>query len=286
MFEPNSPQEPQWFPRPITDYIESSLDLLERLEEDRQRRLRNIATVAARTPIGLGGVEDRGHAGSTSTHSPKPASCPGSSNEYARYRHYPPLYLTADALIHASYHRNDRSVMNSSTTLGAMSVVTRTNRQFRRGTTPRSTGGTSTTEAMRVDGGSARTLESDGSIRDRGNMNVDDTHETSSHHHQRQSTSLVVFASPPIDPRAGGGYSAAGRRRSVHAPHQYQLQSSGERSRISRSYATRYEEWITPPGITVESQPPGNRAGENIYSQRRDVSQRRRRRRWEEVNVI
>ena len=56
-FEPNTPCEPQWFPRCISDSIESSADLLERLEEDRKRRLRSIANVSARTPIGLGGVK-------------------------------------------------------------------------------------------------------------------------------------------------------------------------------------------------------------------------------------
>jgi len=298
MFEPNSPQEPQWFPRPITNSIESSLDLLERLEEDRKRRLRNIATVAARTPIGLGGVEDRGHAGSASTHSPKPANCPGGANEYSCYRYYPPLSLSAGALSHASYHRNDRLSMNSSTTLAATSVLTRTNRQYRRGTAPRSTGGSSiaTTSAstLRVDGVSARILDADGSNSDRCNINVDDTPETSLHHRQRQlSISSVMFASPLIDPRAGGGYSAGEIRRPARAPHHFQLQSSEERSGISTSYdmnsgampMAREEEWITPPAIAVESQPPGHRAGEDIFNRRRDASQRRRRRGWEELNI-
>jgi hypothetical protein len=298
MFEPNSPQEPQWFPRPITDSIESSLDLLERLEEDRKRRLRNIATVAARTPIGLGSIEDRGHAGSASTHSTKPASCPGGANEYARYRHYPPLSLSAGALSHTSYHRNDLLAMNSSPMLVTTSVASRTNRQYRRGTAPRSTGGSSiaTTAAatIRVDGGSARTLEADVSISDRCNMNVDDTPETSLHNCQRQlSSSSVMFASPSIDPRAGGGYSAGGSRRSTHAPHHFQLQSSGDRSGISTSYdvnsgtmpMAREDEWITPPALTVESQPPGHRSGEDIFNRRRDGSQRRRRRGWEELNI-
>ena len=304
MFEPNSPQKPQWFPRPITNSIESSLDLLERLEEDRKRRLRNIATVAARTPIGLGGVEDRGHSGSASTHSPKPAaSCPGGANEYSRYRHYPLLSLSSAGALssHASYHRNDRLPMNSSTTLATASVLTRTNnRQYRRGTAPRSTGGSSieTTSAatMRVDGGgSARILDADGSISDRCNINVDDTPETSLHHRQRQlSISSVMLASPLIDPRAGGGYSAGGRSRPARAPRDnFQLQSSEERSGISTSYdmhsgampMAREEEWITPPAIAVESQPPGHRAGEDIFNRRRVASQRRRRRGWEELNI-
>ena len=82
-FPPSSIIEPQWFPRPITDSIESNLDLLERLEEDRKRRLRSIANVAARTPIGLGGVEDRAHAGSAGNQSPKPVGG-GGANNYGR----------------------------------------------------------------------------------------------------------------------------------------------------------------------------------------------------------
>ena len=127
MFEPNSPQKPQWFPRPITNSTESLLDLLERLEEDRKRRMRNIATVAARTPIGLGSVGGRGHSGSASTHSPSPQQLSGGANEYSRYRHYPLLSLSsAGALSPRFLSRNDRLPMNSSTMLATTSVLTRT----------------------------------------------------------------------------------------------------------------------------------------------------------------
>jgi len=40
----------------------------------------------------------------------------------------------------------------------------------------------------------------------------------------------------------------------------------------------REEEWITPPAIAVESQPPGHRTGEDIFNRRRVASQHRRRR--------
>ena len=103
-FEPNTPCEPQWFPRPITDSIESSVDLLERLEEDRKRRLTGIANVAAITPIGLGGCEDR-HGGSANHSSPKPKS--GNNNDYSKYRYYPPVEDVA-ASLHTSYQKNER----------------------------------------------------------------------------------------------------------------------------------------------------------------------------------
>src|SRR5210317_1790421 len=93
-FELPRTTEPQWFPRPITDTIESSLDQLERLEEDRRRRLRNIANVAARIPIGLGGTEDRagttGAAGGSGV-SPKPNNLSSRPSNYGRYRYYPPV---------------------------------------------------------------------------------------------------------------------------------------------------------------------------------------------------
>jgi len=110
-FEPNTPCEPQWFPRCISDSIESSADLLERLEEDRKRRLRSIANVSARTPIGLGGVEDRGPG---SGHSPKPKS--GNNNDYSKYRYYPPSTESA-AELHTSYTTNERLTTTPAVTM-------------------------------------------------------------------------------------------------------------------------------------------------------------------------
>ena len=242
-FEPTTPREPQWFPRPITDSIESSLDLIERLEEDRKRRLRNIANVPARIPIGLGGIEDRGHAGSGSGigghQSPKPNSnIVGGCNDYARYRYYPPFDAVPSsssgagaatgtmamgvvdtssmmAALHNSYtvgtndsHRRPRSIPSSS--------VTTRNRIYRRGATPRSSSSaataaaaaSTTTNAMMR--GGRRNNDDDS---DEDSMHVDET-ETTYHHQYLQrisnqsfhsSSSSVQFTSPPLDPHEGGG---------------------------------------------------------------------------------
>ena len=239
-FEPTTPREPQWFPRPITESIESSLDLIERLEEDRKRRLRNIANVPARTPIGLGGVEDRGHAGGSASgchQSPKPppnSSMSGGCNDYARYRYYPPL----DALPSSSASLildtpSDLAALHESYTLGSTdnhqqhsmpsSSVTTRNRIYRRGATPRSASvastTTTTTNNARLAGGTdydEAEEDEDESV----SMNIDES-ETTPHHRFLQrssiqssyysSSSSVQFTSPPLDPRAGGG------RRIIHA---------------------------------------------------------------------
>ncbi|KAL7516155.1 hypothetical protein ACHAWX_001205 [Stephanocyclus meneghinianus] len=90
-FEPHSPIEPQWFPRPITDSFESQLDQLERLEEDRKRRLRSIANVSAKNPIGFCG-ESAGN--SPAVPGTAAASVAGnhrhSQNSYSQHRYYPP----------------------------------------------------------------------------------------------------------------------------------------------------------------------------------------------------
>lgn len=292
-FEPNTPCEPQWFPRPITDSIESSLDLLERLEEDRKRRLRSIANVVARTPIGLGGVEDRGHTGSAGNLSPKPAGAPA-NNAYSRYRYYPPP-SDASASLHTSYQRTDRFM-----TTTPSSVTTRRDRQYRRGTTPRSTtvsSGAMDTTAMRdgartpVDGiGTAATPAAN----DRAYM--DDTQDTSYQRNQsfRSSSSSIAFLSPPLNPRAGGGYSAVGRRQHAvrRPPYHYQRQSPEERSTYNIDTEASpmmdmppVEDYITPPANATASQTPARGQGADIYSQRVAASQRRRRRGWDEINI-
>ena len=245
-FEPNTPCEPQWFPRCISDSIESSADLLERLEEDRKRRLRSIANVSARTPIGLGGVEDRGPG---SGHSPKPKS--GNNNDYSKYRYYPPSTESA-ADLHTSYTTNER--------LTTASVTMR-----RKSKSP--------SREVRIHNG----IPDVSSIMGRRAPPPD-------------------FTSPRLDPRGGGGSSIrASRPRPVY---HYQRQSlSGEMSSynidtsersLSLSHIdtaatpTAEEEYVTPPaGI---HQTPGHGAGEDVYSQRRETGQRRRRG-WDEMNI-
>mmetsp|Transcript_19472 Transcript_19472/g.35028 ORF Transcript_19472/g.35028 Transcript_19472/m.35028 type:complete len:298 (+) Transcript_19472:38-931(+) len=291
-FEPNSPREPQWFPRPITDSIESSLDLLERLEEDRKRRLRSIANVAARTPIGLGGIEDHGHAGSTSNLSPKPAA-PGNNN-YSRYRYYPPP-SEASASLHTSYQRSDRFM-----TTTPASVTTRRDRHYRRGMTPRSAVSSATASAMETtmrDG--ARTpVDGIGTTTPASNANdrayVDDSRETPYRNNQsfRSTSSSVPFMSPPLDPRAGGGSSvAAGRRlvRGVRSPYHHQRQFPEDTFNYNISSAATPvagdDEWATPPAMAPTGQTPGHGQVEDVYTQRRGASHRRRRRGWDELNI-
>ena len=283
-FEPNSPREPQWFPRPITDSIESSLDLLERLEEDRKRRLRSIANVAARTPIGLGGVEDRGHAGSASNLSPKPAA-PGNNN-YSRYRYYPPP-SDASASLHSSYQRNNNRFMTTT----PASVTTR-NRHYRRGTTPRSTVSSTGMETTMRDG--ARTpVDGIGTATPTANDRayMDDSRETP-YQRNNQSSSSAPFMSPPLDPRAGGGSSVmAGRRPShgMHSPHHYQRQSPEEINNYTIDTAATPTvgdgEWVTPPAMATTIQTPGHGQVQDVYTQRRGASHRRRRRGWDEINI-
>ncbi len=332
-FEPTNPREPQWFPRPITESIESSLDLIERLEEDRKRRLRNIANVPARTPIGLGGVEDRGHAGGSASgghQSPKPPNSnmiSGGCNDYARYRYYPPLVALPSssslaavlvdtpsdlAALHESYTRG--STDSQQQPIPSSSVITR-NRIYRRGATPRSASvastTTTTTNNARLVGGTNdddEEDEEDESV----SMNIDES-ETAPHHRYMQPSSIqsyysspssVQFTSPPLDPRAGGG----GGRRIIHAsssstaatstarrqshPHPHHtLHSNHEEAELntnSDNGLLTSTEWITPPVITGALQTPNEQHGpggsRDVYSQRRDTSQRRRRRWWDEVN--
>ncbi|KAL7543644.1 hypothetical protein ACHAXR_013064 [Thalassiosira sp. AJA248-18] len=311
-FEPNTTREPQWFPRPITDSIESNLDLLERLEEDRKRRLRSIANVAARTPIGLGGVEDRGHAGSASNLSPKPVAPGGGSNNYARYRYYPPPSESgsAAASLHTSYQQNDGNRFMTTT---PASVTTRRDRHYRRGTTPRSGAGASSSAStatapsgdnnnstmMRdgartpVDGfGTATTPAAN----DRAYM--DDSHETttSSYHRVNRLSSSAAFMSPPLDPRAGGGGRssiARGRHggvvRGIRSPYHYQRQSPEEEGSMNFNINTAAtptageEEYVTPPAMSMSNQGHGQVA--DVYSQRQVTGQRRRRRGWDEINI-
>lgn len=170
------------------------------------------------------------------------------------------------------------------------SVTTRNrDRHYRRGTTPRSTASSS---AMDRDG--ARTpLDGMGTATPA--ANDDDSHDindTSYRNNQsfRSTSSSLPFMSPPLDPRAGGG-SMAGRSRRVHSirsPRHYQRQSiemSAYNIDTAATPTAGEEEYVTPPANTATSQTPGHGHIEDVYTQRRGASQRRRRRGWDEVNI-
>ena len=278
-FEPNGPREPQWFPRPVTDSLESSLDLLERLEEDRTRRLRAIANVAARTPIGLGGVEDRAHGGSTSNLSPK-ASAPGSNN-YSRYRYYPPP-SEASASLHVSYRRSERLCPTTS-------PVTTRNRHYRRGATPRSTTTSGTAMNGTTRDGATTPIDGIGSASVNDRAYVDDSGDTTLFH---QLSSSSPFMSPPLDPRAGGGSSAraahrrsGGGRRFPRHPRRQSREERGTYVIDTAAMPTEEEEWVTPPAMSAMHQTPGHGQVEDVYSQRRVASQQRRRRNWDDLQM-
>jgi hypothetical protein len=297
-FEPNSIVEEQWLPRPLSDY-ESSLDAIERLEEDRRRRLRSIATVPARTPIGLSGIEDRGHAGSTSTHSPKPSGG-SSSNAYNRYRHYPSPEVVDRNRLATTVGQHQQPTLSAAPLpplLPPDAAVATTRRQYRR-----------TTSAS-----SASTMDTSGVVAE--------TTTTTSRQRQNLTLSMVStpITSPRIDPRAGGGgyymSSSVGRRSPVRPTIPPSSSSSsiqdesgnGTNSRQQQSLQILTsgivasmpptpqgnEEWITPPAAAAMmmnvdnsfNQTPGVNTGADVYSRRRDASQqrqRRRRRGWEE----
>ena len=232
-FELHPPLEPQWFPRPITDTIESSLDILERLEEDRRRRLRHIANVPARMPIGLGGTEDQ-HArknnnstAANSSVSPKPNHNSARASNYGRYRYYPPPEITSteDTLsLHRSYAAANAST-NSPLVTGRSRE--RKNHQQRRGGSAgnihhrsRSTSRSPTSHPQRrdlhtpTDGiGTVHATATTAIHRDDYSSSPSSSIEggrfLNSFHHS-SSSALMLFTSPPLDPRAGGG----GRRMS------------------------------------------------------------------------
>lgn len=310
-FEPNSLVEEQWLPRPLSDY-ESSLDAIERLEEDRRRRLRSIATVPARTAIGLSGIEDRGHAGSTSTHSPKPSG--GGSNAYNRYRHYPSEVVERNRLATTVGQQPTSTATSLPPLLPTEAYVDNTTTA----TMPRSTAAVATTRRQ------YRRTTSSLSLSTMDTSGIVETTTTATTRRRRQNPtpsgiSTMAFTSTPItspriDPRAGGGgyfmLSSVGRRSPV-LPTVPPLPSSSEDVNESDSGTNSQhtslqiltsgvaimpptprgnEEWITPPAMmnvdSSFSQTPGVSTGADVYSRRRDASQQRRRRRrgWEEVN--
>jgi len=244
-FELHTSREQQFFPRPITDTIESSLDLLERVEEDRRRRLRSIANVAARVPIGLGGTEDRGTAAGGggvvgANVSPKPSNASSRPSNYGRYRYYPPpdeTPMDESISIHRSYTQavsssnsplvtgrsRDRRKHTTTTTTAAaaamrraaaargVSVNTSTTSPSAASSSARNNRSTTTTTSRRdlhtpTDGiGTTTTIHVDNH-----DTSTDDSASSSIEGGRfldsfNVSSSPVLFLSPPFDPRAGGG---------------------------------------------------------------------------------
>ena len=245
--ELHTTREQQWFPRPITDTIESSLDHLERVEEDRRRRLRSIANVAARVPIGIGGTEDRGNGGAGTTAanvSPKPNK-PGN---YGRYRYYPPPEETP-ANESISLHRSYTTTATPASSFSPL--VTGRSRDRRRNNTAaasaaaqhsRRAGGASAsrnrsrstshsphsqrrdlhtpTDFQSSAAAAQPTVHMDHNNGSTTSNNSDNSGSSSIIEGGRfldsfnVSTSAVLFLSPPFDPRAGGG-QRGGRRSSI-----------------------------------------------------------------------
>ena len=202
LFEPNGPCQAAWFPRPITDEIESPLDLLERLEEDRKRRLRAIAQVPARTPVGLQSSSS-GDAGPGPSSSPGPGGggphhhgpAVGNAN-YGRYRYYPPARdgdgADASAVLHQTYSL-DRLSPSVTGRSGERQEQRRRVRAARR-PNPRRSGGDGRAS---IDTGASLSSAADSSA-DRGFVN-----DASYRSGAGGRPSFV--RSPAFDPRAGGG---------------------------------------------------------------------------------
>jgi len=246
-FEPNTPCEPQWFPRCISDSIESSADLLERLEEDRKRRLRSIANVSARTPIGLGGVEDRGPG---SAHSPKPKS--GNNNDYSKYRYYPPSTESA-AELHTSYTTNERL---STTTPASVTMRRKSKSPSREARIYNGIPDVSMGRRVPPPDFTSPRLDPRGG----GGGYIRASRPRPVYHYQRQSLSGEMSS-----------YNIDTSERSLSLSHI-----------DTAATPTAEEEYITPPaGI---HQTPGHGAGNDVCSQRRETGQRRRRG-WDEMNI-
>ena len=216
VFEPNGPVQEQWFPRPITDEIESPLDLLERMEEDRKRRLRAIARVPARTPIGLpsssSGDPPAAPAGGGPTAAGPPPGHPaaavGNAN-YGRYRYYPPPARDSGdgdanaALLHQTYSLDRLSSSPSPAVTGRSGERQEQRRRVRaaRRPNPRRSGESRTS----IDTGASLSSAADSSA-DRGFVN-----DASYRSGGGGRASISPVRSPAFDPRAGGGGGASRR---------------------------------------------------------------------------
>ena len=270
-FKPNSLIEPQWFPRDITDTVESQLDQLERLEEARRQRLGSVANGAATTPIGL-------HDSSASSDSRVANAVPGPNNRrnlYSQYRYYPPPPQASSSSNHAA----DGAIAPPST---ATSSTRR--RHYRTAARTRSS---NASEAAAAPTSSDDTTNNNLSHLSHSHI----SHDRSSMDSIRGigtsfSVSSPLFNSPPLDPRGGGG---GGRRNNNHWYAQQLLVSrqnpireesqttTPHVSSTPRNFAL-FDSPENPDMITPEDQgvtnTPGHGNTEDVYSQRR----RRRRR--------
>lgn len=270
-FKPNSLVEPQWFPRDITDTVESQLDQLERLEEARKQRLRSVTNVAAKTPIGL-------HDSSASSDPRMTNAAPGPNNRrnlYSQYRFYPPPSQAPAS--------SSNPAANGAIEVAPSSTATSTRRRHYR-------------TAARTRSSNASEPAAPTSSDDTSTTNL--SHLSHSHiSHDRSSMDSIrgmgtsfsvsspLFNSPPLDPRGGGG----GGRRNTNRWYAQQLLSRRQDPMREEGRTTPHES-TTPrnfalfdtPGnqdtVTPEDQgvtnTPGHGNTEDVYSQRR----RRRRR--------
>ncbi|KAL7460160.1 hypothetical protein ACHAXS_000624 [Conticribra weissflogii] len=281
-FEPHSTTEPQWFPRPITDSRESTLDALERQEEDRKNRLRNIANVSARVPIGFG--PGSGQGGSSISPLPVPVAA---SQSYANHRYYPPPSLSSASL----YSEDDRFM----TTPPPISSVTRRIR-YRRTNTPHSAiSGNSSTYSGRsisysrnvafvdstrnsafsaVEGG--RASVDVGSVRSRVPRGVANHASDNNESFGGASSSFLGVTSPSFQSPMVG----VGGRSLWHGNHSRQVDEEGSLTTPTNATTTM----TTPPPVS-HAPHSARRIVDRDRSEEQSNEQRRSRRRgWEEVN--
>lgn len=254
-FEPHSPIEPQWFPLPPHTHT-SQLDQLERLEEDRKRRLHSIANVAAKTPIGLA---DGSNATANNAANTK-------QNAYSQYRYYPPPSEESVAL--AIQHQQERRANPPSTA----------SRGRRRVRANRSSLQSTASEAN-------ATHQSDGNNNLSHLSHSHISHDTTTHSRTSidsfQQSFTMSLHSPSLDPRGGGGRRSsdwyASRLHRVY--NQLSFNASEMITPTNAGFDTSAQQQfdMTTPEDAGVTNTPGHGHSEDVYSQRRTRGQRRRR---------
>ena len=289
-FEPHSPLEPQFLPRPTTNF-ESELDLLERLEEDRKRRLHNIANVAAKTPIGMGSNGGESSSSTTADGSGGPNTSnvvvvpgPTRSNSYHQHRYYPPPSQEAMA---SFIHRQDQLLRSPPSAPSTRRRQYRANRN--RSSAPSEAAATPSSDINNHN--LSHLSHSHISHNNQTTTSLDSSSISIQAPSFAAMTSPLFFHSPPLDPRGGGG----GRQRNAWYAQQFQRfqettsttsprdHVSGETLVTPRNFAftdnnnsgavEEGEDMVTPEDRGV-SATPGHGHSEDVYSLRR----RRRRR--------
>eukprot|EP00569_Conticribra_weissflogii_P003822 CAMPEP_0171334608 /NCGR_PEP_ID=MMETSP0878-20121228/4771_1 /TAXON_ID=67004 /ORGANISM="Thalassiosira weissflogii, Strain CCMP1336" /LENGTH=268 /DNA_ID=CAMNT_0011835729 /DNA_START=216 /DNA_END=1023 /DNA_ORIENTATION=- len=264
-------------PPPITDFRESTIDALERQEQDRKNRLHNIANVSARVPIGFG-------PGAAAQGGPPLSSLPGSASQsYTYHRYYPPPSPLSASL----YSRNDRFMA----TPPPISSITRRTR-YRRTNTPHSgvsgnssgySGGSisHSRNAAFVDStrnsafsavGGGRASVDVGSVRSRVTNNSSVNNESFG----GASSSFPGVSSPSFhSPMVGDG-----GRSLWHVNHSRLVDDEGSLTTPTNATTTM----TTPPPV-IHAPHSTRRVVARDRSEARSYEQRRSRRRgWEEVN--